>query len=374
MPMTAKVGLRTTSARLVVAHLMAGLLICTGVAVAQPASTSPSSAGGRAFTVGPVTAAPGAKVSGRLDVPAGVDAATFVPITVVNGRRSGPTLAIIAGIHGSETTPILALQNLVTRLDPEALTGTVVLVHVANIPSFLGRSIYVSPVDRKNLNRQFPGRADGTVSERIAHVLLRDVLTVADAVIDVHSGDANEDLRPWTGYYARYGAEDVIRRSREMAVAFGLEYVVEFPFSPKPDEPTLYTGSTAVQMGKPAFDVEVGRRGQIEPANTALIVDGLLDIARHLGMLAGSPRPRAATTFVTGRHYLETEHDGLFYPLVKAGDTVEKGAPLGYVTDFFGRRVQDLTAPASGIVLVIVATPAVNQGEEIVTLATAFRR
>ena len=323
------------------------------------------------FAIGPVAASRGEVASGRLAVPAGSDGGTFIPISVAHGVRPGPVLALIAGIHGSETTPILALQQLLPRLDARQLSGTVVLVHAANVPSFLGRTIYVGPVDGKNLNRQFPGRADGTISERIAHTLTNEVMRRADYVIDIHSGDANEDLTPWTGFYAKHGTSDVIRRSREMAVAFGLDFIVEFPFAPAKPEEAVYTGSAAVQLGKPSFDVEVGRLGLIEPRNISTVVDGLLSVMRHLRMLAGEPLRPASPWFIQRRVNLAADDDGIFYPLVRAGAYVTKGMRLGYVTDFHGRRTQDIVATETGAVLSIVATPPVKRGETIAVIAVA---
>jgi predicted deacylase len=101
-------------------------------------------------------------------VPAGVDSGTRIPITVVRGARPGPTVALIAGTHGVEVAPIVALQRARAAIDPAQLAGTVLMVHVANLPSYLRRTVYYSPIDGKNLNRVYPGRAGGTVSERIA--------------------------------------------------------------------------------------------------------------------------------------------------------------------------------------------------------------
>ena len=85
------------------------------------------------------------------------------------------------------------------------------IVHMANLPAYLGRTIYTSPADGLNLNRLFPGKATGSLSERIAYLLTSELYPLADAVLDVHSGDGNEDLRPsWTGYYAQAGSQDVI--------------------------------------------------------------------------------------------------------------------------------------------------------------------
>src|SRR3712207_3824888 len=114
----------------------------------------------------------------------------------VQGTQAGPTLALVAGTHGSEVAPILALQRVRASLDPAQLRGTVILVHVANVPSYLRRTIYYSPIDGKNLNRVYPGRADGTVSERIAYAITNEVIDRSDYLVDMHAGDGNESLRP----------------------------------------------------------------------------------------------------------------------------------------------------------------------------------
>jgi uncharacterized protein len=341
------------------------VVVLTFVAIAPLFAQPPA----ESLSIGDVRSRPGRVANGRIAVPSGADGETFIPISIVHGARPGPVLALIAGVHGSETTPILALQELLPSLDPPRLAGAVVLVHVANVPSFLGRTIYVGPVDGKNLNRLFPGRADGTISERIAHVLTTDVIRRADYVIDIHSGDANEDLRPWTGFYAKYGTSDVIERSRAMAVAFGVDFIVEFPFVPASQAQTTYTGPTAVGLGKPSFDVEVGRLGFIEPKNIAMVVDGLMSVMRHLRMLEGEPARAKEPWFISRRVYSTSEHDGIFYALVAAGAHVPRGTLLGYVTDFHGRRVQEVVASDAGALLSIVATPPIKKGETIAVIA-----
>ena len=110
------------------------------------------------FEVGGVVCSPGELRSGFINVPSGTDGSDIrIPITVVNGTEKGPVLALTAGIHGYEYPPILALQRLREQFDPAKLKGTVILVHVVNIPSFLKRTIYYNPFDWKNQNRVFPG-------------------------------------------------------------------------------------------------------------------------------------------------------------------------------------------------------------------------
>ena len=139
----------------------------------------------------------GERISGKLPVNGGVDGVeTFIPVTVFHGRDSGPVLSLIAGIHGSEYSPIISMQRLPELLDPQAMAGTLIIVHIANLPAFQGRSVYFGPDDLKNLNRSFPGKADGTVTERIAFTLTEEIMPLSDYLIDIHSGDGNESLRP----------------------------------------------------------------------------------------------------------------------------------------------------------------------------------
>ena len=322
------------------------------------------------FALGDLVVVPGAVGHGVLPVPAGVDPATEIPITVVHGARPGPVLALIAGVHGAEITPILALQAWTPRVDPAALRGTVVVVRIANLEAFFARSVRVNPVDRKNLNRVFPGRADGTVTERIAHVLSTQVVPRATAVVDIHSGDAHEDLRPWTGYYARLGSREVIERSRAMAAAFGVPWVVQFPFAPGVEEPSVYTGVVAVRLGIPAFDVEVGRLGNVEPDLVELVATGLDRLTRHLGMRDGPVPPTPDLRYVKTRASVNAETTGIFHGRVRAGEDVAAGTLIGEITDVHGRVRQRIEAPAAGHVLFVLATPAVSRGEPVLTLAT----
>jgi uncharacterized protein len=204
------------------------------------------------LTAGPVTAPAGTKASGEIAVPAAQDEATTIPITIVNGAKEGPLLALVAGNHGYEYAPILALQRLRARLDPQQMSGAVILVHVANMPSFLRRTIYYSPVDGKNLNRVYPGRLEGTVSERIAYFITKEVIEPSDYLIDLHCGDGNESLRPYSYWDVQGGGRDVVEKAKQMALAFGLErttiYEVRATFT---GEVLYILGTPPVSQGEP---------------------------------------------------------------------------------------------------------------------------
>src|SRR6516162_1756145 len=113
------------------------------------------------FSVGTATAAPGQKSTGYLEVPAGIDAATNIPVIVINGGRRGPVLALVSGAHGTEYTSIIAIEKIVSLLDPSQITGTVILVPLVNIQSFEQKVPHVNPIDNKSMNRFYPGKADG---------------------------------------------------------------------------------------------------------------------------------------------------------------------------------------------------------------------
>src|SRR5215831_21143672 len=124
----------------------------------------------QAFTVGTASAAPGQKATGYLEVPAGVDAATNIPVVVVNGAKPGKVLALVSGAHGTEYVSIIAIEKLIAQLDAVQLTGTVILVPLVNIASFEQKVPHVNPVDNKSMNRFYPGKADGTQTERASYL------------------------------------------------------------------------------------------------------------------------------------------------------------------------------------------------------------
>ncbi len=325
-----------------------------------------ASAAQESFTVGTITAGPGDSVSGLLAVPAGVDAGTEIPVTVIQGTRPGPVLALIAGTHGYEYAPILALQWVRAQISGENLSGTLILVHIANLPSFLGRTIYYSPVDGKNLNRVYPGRADGTHSERIAHVITTEVIEQADYVVDLHCGDGNEALRPYT-YWMKGGDPKVDEASRQLALAFGLDHIVIDTMRPSDPQAAVYTSNTAITRGRPAITTETGQLGQTEFEQVTLAMRGVWGVLQHLKMMPTLTVPLAAEQVVWLDKYevLRSPERGVFRAAVKPGHTVAKGALLGTLSDFFGNQRAEIRAPFAGMVNYVVATPPVNQGEPL---------
>ena len=265
----------------------------------------------------------------------------------------------------------MAMQRLPALIDPNGLAGTLIVVHVANMPAFQGRTIYFGPGDLKNLNRSFPGDADGTVTERIAYTLTQHVMMRSDYLIDIHAGDANESLRPsYSAYYAEAGGETVVRESKRIAVAFGLDTIVQFAGSYDSVEEAIYTSAQAVTLGIPAMDVESGELGRADEPYVDPITEGALNVMRELNMIAGEPELPPNPLFIADRARVYSEHTGIWYAdtLVQTGDYVSEGTRLGRITDYHGNELETITAPASGILLILFGTPPVNEGDNIVVV------
>jgi uncharacterized protein len=315
------------------------------------------------LTIGSAFARPGQTGSGFIDVPAGVDAATRIPTSILRGAQPGPTLALIAGTHGSEVAPIVALQRVRAMIDPAGLRGTVLIVHVANLPSFLGRTIYYSPIDGKNLNRVYPGKPDGTVSERIAYAITTQIIERADYLVDIHAGDGNESLRPYT-YWSplRLNARaDSI--ARDMALAWGSDHIVVDTVRPRNPQASVYTQNTAHIRGKPALTTEAGYLGIAAEDMVQRNVDGVFRLLRYFRMLPGDVELVRQPLFFERTEVLRSPATGVWHPKVERGQSVQKGALIGVLTDYFGATQAEIRAPFGGIVLYVVGTPAMSQGE-----------
>jgi predicted deacylase len=327
--------------------------------------------GQTALTVGSVTAAPGTIASGELNVSARAgDQGTTVPFTIINGRERGPVLALVSGTHGMEYVPIIASQRLRGEIDPASLRGAVILVHVANMPSVLGRTIYYSPADGKNLNRVFPGKADGTLSERIAEAITREVIVRATHVVDLHCGDGNESLRPYT-YWITTGEPAVAEAGRQMALAFGLDHIVKDTERPLDAAASIYLSNTAITRGKPALTTETGGMGRVDEESIGLVQRGVFGLMRQLGMRADGPRPVTAPVWIERNQVLRASATGIFYAEVERGHTVAKGVRLGRITDFHGRTLEEVLAPFDGEILYVVGTPPVSKGEPLAMIGTS---
>jgi predicted deacylase len=346
------------------AHMRSGSLLAAVVIAAPMFMLTPLADSQQTFRVGSAAANSGTKATGFLDVPAGTDAGTRIPVVVVQGENRGPVLTLASGSHGTEYASILAVEQLIEKLDPKRLSGTVIALPLINTASFEQKVPHINPVDGKSMNRFYPGKADGTQTERTSSIITHEVVDKSDYLIDFHGGDLDENLRPYA-YWSPVGNSKQDATSRGMVEAFGLDTIILVTERPKDPNAARYLDNNASLRGKPSIAVEAGYAGTSDPADIALLVDGTLNVMRYLKMLPGDAIPIEHPVWVEKIHEVTSSETGIFYPLVKRGSYVAAGAKLGYVTDYFGHQILEPRAPAAGVVLYICAVPSMKKGNTV---------
>jgi uncharacterized protein len=317
------------------------------------------------FTVGSATAHPGQKATGYISIPAGVDAAASIPVIVVNGAKPGPVLAMVAGSHGTEYASIVALQKLAQEADAAQISGTLIIVPLVNVASFAQKVPHLNPIDGKNMNRFYPGKPDGTQTERASWAIGKQVVERSDYLIDLHGGDLDENLRRYS-YWGATGNAAQDTASRAMVLAFGLDHIILQDFK----TPVAAGGANpltrfASSLGKPCVTAEAGHAGTTEAEDVDALIRGCWNVARHLKIVDGKVTPVKHPLWISRISVVSSELDGVFYPLVGPEAYVSQGMKIGYVTDYFGEKIWDATAPVSGVVVYIGAVPSLKKGDTI---------
>ncbi|HEX4063134.1 MAG TPA: succinylglutamate desuccinylase/aspartoacylase family protein [Streptosporangiaceae bacterium] len=302
-----------------------------------------------------------------------------VPVVEITGAFDGPSLTVIAGVHGCEYAPMAAVRRWTQELNPEHLRGRVRAVPVLNLPAFWARTPFVVPEDGKNLNRCFPGDPDGTLAERLAHAAFTQLIVGSDAVVDAHAGDLPETLEP----FALYDAGPAETKARELAVGYGLRYVIRQqpgsgqPGSGQPGSGHVLSGTTstaAAAIGVPAVIAEAGGCGLVASEAVELHVRGLYRVLDLLGMARGGAfweddRPPA---YLERCLWLHCDRAGWWEPRARVGEHVGEGQVLGTVSSLDGSEVLvEVRAPADGTLLFLTASPAVADGGLLLGLGAA---
>jgi predicted deacylase len=324
------------------------------------------------FTVGSATAARGQKATGFIDVPPGIDTATSIAVAIIHGSRPGPVLALVAGAHGTEYASIIALEKMISVLNPAEISGTVIVVPLVNVQSFERKVPHVNPIDVKSMNRMYPGKMDGTQTDRASYLITKQVVEQCDHLIDLHGGDLDESLRPYS-YWTKTGNDKQDRISREMVLAFGLDHVIISADRPKDPNASRYLENTATSRGKPSITVEAGSAGTVEPDDVAALVNGCLSVMRYLRMIPGTPTTIDHPVWIEKIESVTSQQTGIFYPLVRRGTYVEQGMKVGYVTDYVGKIIYEATSPVAGVVLYICAVPSMKKGETITNIGVVAK-
>lgn len=278
-----------------------------------------------------------------------------VPVVVAHGKEPGKTLVVSAAIHGDEINGVDVVQKFLTHVRPRHLRGTVVAVPVVNVFGYLSRSRYMP--DRRDLNRSFPGSAKGSLTGRIAHWFLREIMSKADVGVDLHTGSDNRVNIP----QVRCNLADP--ETARLAMAFGAPIVVQARLRANS------LRAVASMQGLPMLVFEGGEALRFDPCVTEIGVRGLRRVMSAMDMM-GTAEPASTETYVaTGSAWARVKHGGLWYPEVELGQDVKPGQVLGKVTDIYGHIRTRLTANWAGRVIGMTRLPHVSQGDAVVHVA-----
>ena len=280
---------------------------------------------------------PGAIIKDNLFVP---DIDYGIPFGIICGSRPGPVLLLTAGIHNAEFVGIQAAIELSRELVPEDLSGTVIIVPLANRSGFEHRTMSLIHEDGKNLNRVFPGNLNGTESERIAFLLFHTLILEADAYIDLHSGDGFEELTPYVYFVGDTACE---AESAAMAACINTEHCVRSRCK------TGGAYNLASVNGIPSILIERGQLSLFPRHQIEADKEDVRNIMRSLGMLPGNPRtyPKQQLTETE----LSAPAGGCWYPELHAGNCFSAGDLLGTIRDYFGQTICCVRAPENGFLL-----------------------
>ena len=281
-----------------------------------------------------------------------------MPMTVITGEKSGPTVFVTAGLHGSEYPGILAMIELAGELAPDDICGRLIALHPVNSQAFWTRIAFILPEDGQNLNRVFPGSPDGGPSARTAW-RITEFQDLADFYLDLHGGDLHECMTPCV-YYSRLGSPQVVEASRRAAEFLNVGYMVG-------SDSRVGAVGSAAGRGTPGLLIERGGNGQCRREDVDLYKKDLINVFKHLGLMAGSPElPSTPPQELEKVIYLEAGLNALWEPLVSAGQKVKAGQPLGRLFDFFGKTVESFQAERDGVVLYNLDALAANLGDTLV--------
>jgi predicted deacylase len=279
-----------------------------------------------------------------------------LPFTIIEGAMPGPCLVVTAGVHASEFCSIEAAVRL-QKTRPQEIKGTLVVLPIMNVQGFWKRSIYVMPQDGKNLNRQFPGDANGTISQKLAHWLTNAVLSKADFYLDLHGGDLDESLMPFT-IYPRHSKE-----SQELATAFGLPIAIA-----SSGTTSSINGGTGVDV--PSLLPEVSGNGLWNDELVGSLTAGIERVMKHIGMIDRPVQPAPVQTpqFVT--MWVPTAPvRGLWYCAREVGDYVAEGETLGEIRSVFGESLATIPSQRAGRIVYRLTSLSVNEGEALLGVA-----
>ncbi len=283
-----------------------------------------------------------------------------LPFQVIVGKVREPRLLLIAGVHGDEYEGVAALHDLASELDPQAVSGTITIVPVAN-PLAFHAGARRAPSDFGDLNRAFPGDASGSVTSRLAHLLFEEFVKGNQCLLSLHGWSKEANLLAYAEYPDE--ASEAGRISREAALATGMTYFHPYKW------PAGVLGDAALALGISAVETEVGGMGIISQKgqyDSRRLVLGFLNYWGVLpqsfpGVPLSQPRPS-----IVDHSDVFANRAGLFRSRAQPGQTVEQGASLGSIRGLDGDVLEELFCPRTGIIAILRTFASVQPGDRLV--------
>ena len=280
-----------------------------------------------------------------------------IPITAVK-QGKGPTILLTGGVHGDEYEGPIALSKLARRLTPEMVQGRVLIVPALNLPAALAGT-RLSPMDGLNLNRVFPGEANGSITSMIAHYVSTVLIPMADIVVDLHSGGMTLEYLPTILMHEAEDA-DWNRRTRAALLAFGAPIAL---ISRELDN-AVYLDTVAEKMGKIALSAELGGAGRLSTRTLTVAETGVTNLLQHFGIVKGAAPVTPATTRLLQTPdrecYVIAEEAGVYEPYFDLGEEVTKGQVMGEIHSLQHRDRQPVTVTAQRSGMLLAKRPLAN--------------
>ncbi|MEL7092494.1 MAG: succinylglutamate desuccinylase/aspartoacylase family protein [Pseudomonadota bacterium] len=276
----------------------------------------------------------------------------------IHGRRDGPTLFVSAGVHGDEVIGVEIVRRLLKTREVGSVRGTLLVVPIVNTFGFLAHSRYLP--DRRDLNRCFPGSAQGSLAARLADLFMTQIVARSDYGIDLHSAAIHRTNLP------QVRVSPGNKTTLALATAFGAPVILTS---------AIRDGSlrhSAAERGVDVLLYEAGEGLRFDEMAVRAGVSGILRVMRHLGMLAAKSgtRPRAKSILCTRSRWMRAPAGGLLRAFKAEGDIVEAGTVLGAVADPSGEADVEITAEDDGIIIGRAVMPVVNEGDAIFHIAS----
>jgi len=334
----------------------------------------------RRIKIGDVEAMPGSKSHGFIKAGELPAADVRVPIYIINGIKPGPTLCVLAGVHSDEWQGMEAAVRIYNFVDAKKLAGSVISCPYQNLPGFQGNAnigdhgvgrpnLGSNPLDGTNMSSAYPGKEDGTISQRMAHVIFNQLVMKADYVMDLHAGDTWEKIVPMSWYWT-VGNERVDRDSEAMAKCYPTDFIMVSSLGRREKMGLL----DCVRKGIPAVLSEAGSAGLLEESAVNFHFTGVLNVMKHFKMIQGSPEDIKPIQRIFGKlHDIKANFGGFYTCKVDAGQTVMKGDMVGEIKSIFGEPLQTLVSPVDGCVFYYNTWPPVKSGDLLIRIAEKSR-